>query len=839
MKKALIISLLAISFFLIPGSLKSRQFITKNDPVNKILVFGNSKLVLTLDYDRKCRISCMEVNGEKVTDGTEGICNRVRAGGKTWSTLATDGQPVVKIRGNAIMVKGIVYGDPVSRIREDWHFTITETEIIFTIERTLPASLAADEVSFPSFSFNSINTWEGAFLESGGLAWFYLFTGKQFTYGVHSGYSAFWNSKTGNGLSIGISSPGNQVAGRYTRSADDRLIYEVTVSGSEVIPRYDAGTNRRRFIRGNSDVWSGFEIPAGTVSQSIILTPFDYRKKYNRGKFAGIDGDRVTSVLNTIARIGVIDDKHFGGNSWHTPYGPLCLHEQYIAQFGIGINDDRYLKGYMKTLDFYRDHAIRPDGRVLARWAYDNSDAMAGTVAPMGFYEAQWGYLMDSNPDYVINVSELYDQCGDLAWVAGHQAACERALEFMLRRDSNGNHLVEMMTDNHTDKKGSDWIDIIWASFENAFVNAEVYRALVLWSDIERQLGNQAKASYYSGYAEKLKDGFNRSILQGGFWDEGKQCYIHWRDKDGSLHGNNMVTPVNFMAIAYGICDDKIRSRAILDQIEDQMQKEKLFFWPICLHSYQPGDGNDWQFPFPNYENGDLFLSWGSVAVQAYASYDPELAVRYIRNVLDRHRVDGLAFQRYGRTHQDGLGDDILSGNSLAVVGLYQSIYGINPRYNRMYLDPHMTAELSGTELIYHYRGNGLVIGLDTNRYSVSNGQFSIQAATDFGFHTKENVLEYFNRNENISSLSATVKNGQELSIRVDNWTDSGYSWIQTTGQGKSGIEYRIGNLQPGRRYVISINGKTSEPVPCGSAGILQFRVSAGKGPVSISVRGL
>jgi hypothetical protein len=839
MKKALIISLLAISFFLIPGSLKSRQFITKNDPVNKILVFGNSKLVLTLDYDRKCRISCMEVNGEKVTDGTEGICNRVRAGGKTWSTLATDGQPVVKIRGNAIMVKGIVYGDPVSRIREDWHFTITETEIILNIERTLPAALAADEVSFPSFGFNSINTWEGAFLESGGLAWFYLFTGRQFTYGVHSGYSAFWNSKTGNGLSIGISSPGNQVAGRYTRSADDRLIYEVTVSGSEVIPRYDAGTNRRRFIRGNSDVWSGFEIPAGTVSQSIILTPFDYRKKYNRGKFAGIDGDRVTSVLNTIARIGVIDDKHFGGNSWHTPYGPLCLHEQYIAQFGIGINDDRYLKGYMKTLDFYRDHAIRPDGRVLARWAYDNSDAMAGTVAPMGFYEAQWGYLMDSNPDYVINVSELYDQCGDLAWVAGHQAACERALEFMLRRDSNGNHLVEMMTDNHTDKKGSDWIDIIWASFENAFVNAEVYRALVLWSDIERQLGNQTKASYYSGYAEKLKDGFNRSTLQGGFWDEGKQCYIHWRDKDGSIHGNNMVTPVNFMAIAYGICDDKIRSRAILDQIEDQMQKEKLFFWPICLHSYQPGDGNDWQFPFPNYENGDLFLSWGSVAVQAYASYDPELAVRYIRNVLDRHRVDGLAFQRYGRIHQDGLGDDILSGNSLAVVGLYQSIYGINPRYNRMYLDPHMTAELSGTELIYHYRGDGLVIGLDTNRYSVSNGQFSIQAATDFGFHAKENVLEYFNRNENISSLSATVKNGQELSIRVDNWTDSGYSWIQTTGQGKSGIEYRIGNLQPGRRYVISINGKTSEPVPCGSGGMLQFRVSAGNGPVSISVRGI
>jgi len=54
----------------------------------------------------------------------------------------------------------------------------------------------------------------------------------------------------------------------------------------------------------------------------------------------GINGKQVTNVLNTIARIGVIDEKHFWGNSWHTPYGPICLHEQYIAQFAIGINDD-------------------------------------------------------------------------------------------------------------------------------------------------------------------------------------------------------------------------------------------------------------------------------------------------------------------------------------------------------------------------------------------------------------------------------------------------------------------------------------------------------------------
>ena len=81
------------------------------------------------------------------------------------------------------------------------------------------------------------------------------------------------------------------------------------------------------------------EAPAGTTTSTVTLSWFDYKQASDRGKFVGINGDEVTSVLNTIARMGVIDKQHFGGNSWHTPYGPICLHEQYIAQLGLGIND--------------------------------------------------------------------------------------------------------------------------------------------------------------------------------------------------------------------------------------------------------------------------------------------------------------------------------------------------------------------------------------------------------------------------------------------------------------------------------------------------------------------
>jgi len=215
----------------------------------------------------------------------------------------------------------------------------------------------------------------------------------------------------------------------YSRTAEDKLAYTIVVAQNEMVPRFDSGTQRRRFIRDSTDVWAPIAISAGKTSQAITLSYFDCKEQFDRGNFIGINGEQVNAVLNTIARIGVIDKQHFGGNSWHTPYGPICLHEQYIAQMGLAINDSNYLKGYRQCLDFYRDNAITTAGRVWPRWAYSNEDAMPGKFTDKGFYEAQWGYLLDANPDCVTNVAELYDQTGDANWIKSQQQSCEKALD--------------------------------------------------------------------------------------------------------------------------------------------------------------------------------------------------------------------------------------------------------------------------------------------------------------------------------------------------------------------------------------------------------------------------
>jgi len=789
-------------------------------PRSKIITISNAKTSITIDYNHKATVISLIVNGQKVVSSADGMFTSGKIGDSTYSSLRTTGNPIAVKTNENVKITGICYGNKHLKITEIWTFIKTNKSIQWKIERNFSKSTNVDESATPVINFDNINTWEGAYQGYGGLAWFYLFNEKLCTYGVHTRSSTFWNSKTNNCLNITVDAPGKQIAMKYTRTNDDRLQYSITSSDQKIVPRSDTGTNRRLYIRGRTNVWAPFTMPAGKITQTLTFTYIDYNEKYGRGKFKGVNGGQISEVLGTIARIGVIDTMHFGGNSWHTPYGPICLHEQYIAQLGLGINDPAYLNGYKTCLDFYRDHAIQSDGRVYPRWAYTNEDAMPGKFNQYGFYEAQWGILMDSNPDFVSNVSDLFDLIGDNKWVKGQQSACEKALDWILKRDSNNNGLVEMMTDSTGQKQSSDWIDIIWASYENAFVNAKLYHALIKWAAIERQLANVNKAVYYENFAARLKVSFNKPTTEGGFWDEEKKCYVHWRDKNNTIHGRNMVTPVNFMAIAYGICNDTTRRKLILDHIEAQMQQENLFFWPLTMSSYAPGEGKEWQFPFPGYENGDLFLSWGSIGVKAYASYNPAIALKYVKKVLEQYSKDGLAFQRYGRLKQNGLGDDILSGNSLSIVGLYQAIYGINPLYNRFYLEPHITPELYGTELKYNYRNQRLTINLDSNSYAISNNFFKVINAQNFGVYFEKNQLSFFNGNNASASLQITTNN--KLTIAVKKWSNEQIEWQQYVREKSTKpVIYLVKQLQPNKTYNLLVNGNIIQKIRSNSQGDL------------------
>jgi hypothetical protein len=760
-------------------------------------------LVLQLNYAGKCVIDRLTALGRPVVSQGSGIRTGFKTG-KDWHTSADAADAKVTVDNDRLTVSGIILRGGGVAAHETWVFRSYADQITWQIVRRYETGGSLEDVALPEWTFDRMDTWTGALLGTGGVAWCRLLDKPNATYGVHTGEATFWSKEAGNCLRIRPTAAADRhVAMKFSRQPDEKLTCRHVVSTAEVTPRHDL----RRFLGNSPDVWAPLTVEPGEIRVEYALSALDYDRVCDRGTFAGLDGGAIREILNTIARIGPIDTNLYGTNGWYSGY--VCLHENWVAQLGLAIDDEHYTRGYGEALDYARDRAILPDGRVKSRWAYGAYDTIPGSYDKNGFYEAQWGYLLDSQTGYVANVADQFDMTGDIEWLRRHKSACEKAIDYLLRRDTNGNGLVEMINDDHRLKRGSDWIDVVWASFENAYVNAQLYYALGLWTDLEELLSDAATAERFRAAAARLKMTFNKPIAEGGFWNPDRKWYAYWRDKDGSIHGNNLVLPVNLMAVAYEVCDDSSRRAAVLDQIEAATRKENLFFWPLCFYPYEPDEVmSRVNLPFPNYENGDIFLSWGEVGTRAYARYNPAIAVRYVRNVLDRYAKDGLAFQRYLRTNQAGAGDDILAGNALPIIGLYRNIYGIQPKHDRLRIEPHLTAELNGTILNYRLRGRNYRIALRTDRTSVEADHVTVEKAGAFAVSSYTDGMRCFFSPGRTPSLAVTRTADASVSLRIESWEETPTGtrrWSVTATDPGEPIRFRVAGLAPNGKYRLQI----------------------------------
>ena len=784
------------------------------------LADGEGNLKLRLNYDQRCILDRVIVRGRQVA-AESGVRSGVRIAGQWYTTETLASGPKVAAGKDRLVVSDIAFGAPGFEIHETWEFTVGSNAILWRIARQYPSAATIEDSGFPEWDFESLSTWTGGILDNGGAVWNKYLGTLNATYGAHAGEVTFWNRNEPGCLRITPGLPVGQFGSvRFSHQKKNVFSFNYVVSGSELKPQHDL----RRYLPNRQDLWAPFQVNAGRVSVDLTLRVLNYADAYDRGTFAGLDGNSIRDLLNTAGRYGVIDQHLVGGNGWRS--GFICLHEQWFPEIGLALNDPDYDANFAATLDFERDHAILPDGRVLGRWSYDAGDAMPGTYNEFGYYEAQWGYLMDSQPDYVMDVAEQFDLSGDRKWLAGQKQACEKALDYLMHREVAGTGLVAMMTDSHTQQRGSDWIDIIWASYENALVNAELYGALGMWAKAEDTLGDPQHAGIYREFAARLKHSFNQTLADGGFWDPTNQWYAYWRDKDGSVHGNNLVVPVNFSAIGYGLCDDPARIKAVLDRTEAEMQKENLFSWPISFFPYQPDEGARSNFPFPKYENGVIFMSWDELGIRAYAAYDRALALKYVRNALARYQADGLSFQHYERKTQRGGGDDILSGNCMPIVGLYRDIYGVQPKPDRLYLAPHLTDELNGTKLRYRLRNRVYQIDLSTRECTVASDQFSVSSPAPFGINATPDGFDYFSNAESDPALSVSVRHGDRLTVSIESWPDQSDAlrrWTESAPVAKVKTKHTVAHLKPESVYVVSFNGKTEKELRADETGQIHF----------------
>jgi len=786
---SLSLAMLAMNAVMVYGANFSDSLIIISDPTGH--------MQLEVQTSNSCRISSLTLDGREVLS-SDGIYSGVRTMGGTFTSVNSHRAPRVMRTGNVVKIDSICYGDKALGYTESWTFTPVENSIVWNIESHTATKLSRIEDRFlPQWNFAGMNTWKGGILDNGGMVWCKYLRGEGDTYGVHTGGVTFWNPDYRGALRISTSTDG-VMHQKFTQGADSVFVVRYVPSDDNLDMRY----NLSRFVYGREDVFVSQKIHGGR-DVSIVLSYVDYPGQYSRGNLPGVDADAVRELLNTTGRYGVVDNGIVGANGWTTNW--KCLHEPFFAQIGLALADTNYTRNLAESLHQEALHAVMPDGRVLSRWHNADEDQMPGTYNyQTGYYEARWGYTVDSQTGYVINVAELFGQLGSEKWLAGQKQTCEKALDWLLERDENGNGLVEMMNRSHREGTASDWLDIVWASYENAFVNAQMYEALRLWAECEAVLGDTDRSVKYNTAAAKLKDSFNRPVEEGGFWSDRKGQYVYWLDDDGSAHGDNMVTPVNFAAIAFGICDDPQRKARILDEIERRTVAENLFHWPLCFDSYKREEVEAGNWPFPRYENGDIFPTWGYLGVRAYADYKPQLAMKYVHNILAQYRKDGLSSQRYLRESQLGEGADILAGICTSITALYSDIYGLRPCWNRLGLEPHIVPELYGTEFNYSLRGIDYTILLERDGNTLSTGNFKVRSKHPFGVDYADGTLRVFPGNSDkgaVLEIKSTDESAPVVMI-LDKLAKQGSLKWKTTTSGVYSIS--VSGLQPLQVYSIA-----------------------------------
>jgi hypothetical protein len=771
-------------------------------------------LSLLIDYSQGCKITELKIK-DKNTLSEAGVYTGFRTKGGVFHSGQSAGGIKVEVSGDKITLGNITYGDYAIGVSETWAFELTGNGIQWNIWREYGNAAKLEETAFPQWNFADISVWKGGIIDNGGMVWCKYLKNANDTYGVHTGGVTFWNPASGNALRITARKDDDKyIASKFSHSEKGEFTFTQFITNAEPEPRY----NLSRFVHQKTDVFSPFDVRKGNVKINLEIEYVDYTVVYSRGKLPGIDAEAVRELMNTTGRYGVVDNGIVGANGWTTNW--KCLHEPFFAQIGMALNDKNYTRNMSSTLDRERDYAITNEGRVLSRWHDVDNDQIPGTYNyKTGYYEAVWGYTMDSQTGYIINTAEQFDLCGDIRWLRSHKESCERALDWVIGRDSNQNGIFEMMNNNTGEQKASDWLDIVWAGFENAFVNAQMYEALNLWAYCEAVLGDGEKSGYYLSMASKLKESFNKPVDEGGFWYPEKKQYIYWRDRDGSIHGDNLVTPVNFAVIAFGLCDDKKRTKIILDEIDRRTTAENLFHWPLCFDSYKREEVHSNNWPFPTYENGDIFPTWGYLGVRACVGYDKTWALKYIRNILNQYNKDGLSSQRYSRKTQEGLGNDILAGICTTVTALYRDIYGIRPKWNRMGIEPNMHKSLNGTEFTYTLRDVDYKLLLNVRDYEMQTDRFTVKSKEAFGAAFNGREFTFYPRNKEEVLLKLTGKTNTPIRMILNNYSENGISWSITSADEYA---FTIEGLDPTQTYNLTINNRAAK-METGKDGTVSF----------------
>jgi hypothetical protein len=167
---------------------------------------------------------------------------------------------------------------------------------------------------------------------------------------------------------------------------------------------------------------------------------------------------------------------------------------------------------------------------------------------------------------------------GDKAWLARRIEKLHRVADYLLRRDIDGDGLVESIGSGNAgslrDPDRADvWFEMMNFGHKNAWTNLLAYRAFCCLANMLDTLGESGGAAWYRKHAARLKTAFREQMLGANGW------FVSWISADGEVH-DYCHTFINGMAVAYGIVSPG-EGRDILSRIIEKSHSIGFERWEL------------------------------------------------------------------------------------------------------------------------------------------------------------------------------------------------------------------------------------------------------------------
>lgn len=182
-----------------------------------------------------------------------------------------------------------------------------------------------------------------------------------------------------------------------------------------------------------------------------------------------------------------------------------------------------------------------------------------------------------TNPALICAAWDYVDATGDIDWLCTNLDQINLAANFLLRRDQDGDGLVESLhSGNRWSLRDPDradfYLETINFGHKNALTNAFACRAFLCYADLLGRVDRPELAAVYRKAAAKLK-----SVYGDTFYNPETGVLAGWVSADGELH-DHVFPFVNGLACAFGLVAPD-RGREILRRIMARLRELKPGGW--------------------------------------------------------------------------------------------------------------------------------------------------------------------------------------------------------------------------------------------------------------------